>query len=44
MLQTSLHLELTSIAKQGGVMPTYWSAISFNCDRNEPAGTRVLLT
>lgn len=43
MLQTSLHLELHSIAKQA-VMPTYWSAISSNCDRNEPTGVRVLLT
>ena len=38
MLQTSLHLQLNSIAKQGGVMPTYWSAISSNCDRNELTG------
>ena len=44
MLQTSLHLQINSIAKQAGVMPTYWSAISFNCDRNEPTGMRVLLT
>lgn len=44
MFQTALHLELNSIAKQGGVMPAYWSAVSSNCDRNEPTGVRVLLT
>lgn len=38
MSQTRLHLQLSSIAKLGGVMPTYWSAISSNCDRNEPTG------
>ena len=36
MLQTALHLQLKSVALQGGVMPAYWSAISSNCDRNEP--------
>jgi hypothetical protein len=36
MLQTSLHLQLNSTANQGGVMPSYWSAISSNCDRSEP--------
>ena len=44
MLQRSLHSLINSIAKQAGVMPTYWSAISFNCDRNEPTGSGVLLT
>ena len=44
MLQTQLQLGLHSIAKQNGVMPTYWSAISSNCDRNEPTALRVLLT
>ena len=43
MLQTLLHSQINSIAKQA-VMPTYWSAISFNCDRNEPTGLGVLLT
>lgn len=38
MLQTSLHLELNSIAKQDGVMSSYWSAISSNCDYNEATG------
>ncbi len=38
MLQTRLHLQLNSIAQQGGVMPTYWSAISSNYDCNEPTG------
>ena len=44
MLQTALHLELNSLAQQGGVMSTYWSAISSNCDRNELTVMRVLLT
>lgn len=44
MLQTSLHLELISAAKQGGQMPAYWSVISFNCDRNELPVSGVLLT
>jgi len=44
MLQNHLQLELLSIAQQGGVMPTYWSAISSNCDRNESTALRVLLT
>ena len=41
MLQTALHLELNSLAQQGGVMSTYWSTVSSNCDCNE---VRVLLT
>lgn len=45
MLQRSLHSQTNSIAKQGGMMSTYWSAISsVNFDRNEPTGMRVLLT
>ena len=38
MLQTALHLQLSSTANQGGVMPTYWSAISSTCDCNEVTG------
>ena len=44
MLQTALHLQLNSTTNQGGVMPSYWSAISSNCDRSEATGMRVLLT
>jgi hypothetical protein len=30
MLQTSLHQELTCLAKLGGLVPSYWSAINLN--------------
>lgn len=38
MLQRSLHQQLNCIAKLGGVMPTYWSAISFNSNDRTPEG------
>jgi hypothetical protein len=38
MLQTQLQLGLHSIANQGGLMPSYWSAISSTCDCNEVTG------
>ena len=42
MLQTSLHQQFNCIAKQGGLMSTYWSAINpSNYDRtSEVRGVR----
>jgi hypothetical protein len=33
MKNCSIHLQGLTLAKQGGFMPSYWSAINLNSDR-----------